>query len=133
MDAKETGRQSNRYWVQGVALTLVVLLIVGLLDRFTSLDSLAVPMIISALFSVVVVVTEALVWRFVAVNHPDSLPTFFMAVSGFRLLLALATMLVYYLTAGQTAMMPFFLTFAAFYVMLLIHHSVFFARLSNRS
>lgn len=133
MDAQETGRQSNRYWVQGVALTLVMMVIVVLLDRFTSLDGLTVPMMISAAFSVVIVVTEALVWRFVATSHPDSLPTFFMAVSGFRLLLAIATMFIYYLVAGQEAMMTFFLTFAAFYVMLLIHHSVFFARISNRS
>lgn len=133
MNAREIGRQSNRYLMQGIALTLVVAVVIGLLDRFTNLEGLMVPMMIGTAFAVVIIMAEALGWRRVATSHPDSLPTFFMAVSGFRLLLALATMFVYYLMDDGDTMMTFFLTFAAFYVMLLIHHSVFFARLSNHS
>ena len=42
-------------------------------------------------------------------------------------------MFVYYLIAGREAMLPFFLVFMVFYVLLLIHQSVFFAKVSNRS
>ena len=50
-----------------------------------------------------------------------------------HMLLALAVMFVYYLVNGRDAMLVFFLVFMAFYLVSLIHHSVFFARVSNRS
>jgi hypothetical protein len=49
------------------------------------------------------------------------------------MLLALATMFVYYLVVGRGAMLVFVLVFMAFYILSLAHHSVFFARVSNRS
>jgi hypothetical protein len=49
------------------------------------------------------------------------------------LLLALAVMFVYYLVAGRSAMLVFFLVFMVFYVVSLAHHTIFFARVSNRS
>jgi hypothetical protein len=49
------------------------------------------------------------------------------------MLMALAVMFVYYLVNGRDAMLVFFLVFMAFYLVSLIHHSVFFARVSNRS
>jgi hypothetical protein len=61
------------------------------------------------------------------------LPTFFTALSGARLLLALAVMFVWYLTDANDSMLHFFLVFMAFYVVSLVHHSIFFARVSNRS
>lgn len=88
---------------------------------------------VSAAFFFIFVVTEGLVWRKVAKSHPDSLPTFFTATSGFRLLLSLAVMLGYYIACGRESMLTFFLVFAAFYVVLLLHHTIFFARVSNRS
>ena len=66
-------------------------------------------------------------------NSPDSLPTFFTAVSGFRLLLALAVMFVYYLLDNNDTMLKFFIVFMVFYVASLAHHTVFFSRVSNRS
>lgn len=86
-----------------------------------------------ACFTLVAFVTIGLVWRRVAKQSPESLPTFFTAVSGFRMLLALAVMFVYYLVAGRDKMLPFFLVFMVFYLVSLAHHSIFFARVSNRS
>ena len=68
-----------------------------------------------------------------AKNSPDSLPTFFTAVSGFRLLLALAVMFIYYLLDNNDTMLKFFIVFMVFYVASLAHHTVFFSRVSNRS
>jgi hypothetical protein len=79
----------------------------------------------------VVCFTIGLVWRYIAKNSPDNLPTFFTAVSGFRLLLALAVMFVYYLLNKET-MLSFFIVFMVFYVASLAHHSFFFARVSNK-
>ncbi len=68
-----------------------------------------------------------------AERNPEGLTTFYTAVSGFRMLLALGVMMVCYLVVGRDAMTVFFLVFMSFYVMLLVHHAVFFGKVSNRS
>lgn len=124
---------SKRYARQELLLTAALFLITLLVMRVWYLDELLVPVIVSAAFTLVVSTALAIIWRKVATKSPDSLPTFFTAASAFRMLLALAVMFVYYLVNGRDAMLVFFLVFMAFYLVSLIHHSVFFARVSNRS
>lgn len=124
---------SKRYGRQELLLTAALFLITLLVMRVWYLDELLVPVIVSAAFTLVVSTALAVIWRKVATKSPDSLPTFFTAASAFRMLLALAVMFVYYLVNGRDAMLVFFLVFMAFYLVSLIHHSVFFARVSNRS
>lgn len=124
---------SKRYARQELLLTAALFLITLLVMRVWYLDELLVPVIVSAAFTLVVSTALAVIWRMVATKSPDSLPTFFTAASAFRMLLALAVMFVYYLVNGRDAMLVFFLVFMAFYLVSLIHHSVFFARVSNRS
>lgn len=124
---------SKRYARQELLLTAALFLITLLVMRVWYLDELLVPAIVSAAFTLVVSTALAVIWRKVATKSPDSLPTFFTAASAFRMLLALAVMFVYYLVNGRDAMLVFFLVFMAFYLVSLIHHSVFFARVSNRS
>lgn len=112
-----------------VALFLICLMVM----QVWFLDSILTPAIVSVIFTLVLAVAVGLVWRRVAIGSPENLPTFFTAVSGFRLLLALAVMFVYYLVAGRSAMLVFFLVFMVFYVVSLAHHTIFFARVSNRS
>lgn len=112
-----------------VALFLICLMVM----QVWFLDSILTPAIVSVIFTLVLAVAVGLVWRRVAIGSPESLPTFFTAVSGFRLLLALAVMFVYYLVAGRSAMLVFFQVFMVFYVVSLAHHTIFFARVSNRS
>lgn len=112
-----------------VALFLICLMVM----QVWFLDSILTPAIVSVIFTLVLAVAVGLVWRRVAIGSPESLPTFFTAVSGFRLLIALAVMFVYYLVAGRSAMLVFFLVFLVFYVVSLAHHTIFFARVSNRS
>ena len=120
------------YIRQGLYVVSALFLLSLLVMQVWFLDLLT-PIIVSVAFTLVVCITIGLVWRYVALNSPDSLPTFFTAVSGFRLLLALAVMFVYYLLDHNDTMLTFFLVFMVFYVLLLIHHSVFFAKVSNRS
>lgn len=124
---------SKRYARQELLLTAALFLITLLVMRVWYLDELLVPAIVSAAFTLVVSTALAVIWRRVATKSPNSLPTFFTAASAFRMLLALAVMFVYYLVNGRDAMLVFFLVFMAFYLVSLIHHSVFFARVSNRS
>ena len=71
-----------------VALFLICLMVM----QVWFLDSILTPAIVSVIFTLVLAVAVGLVWRRVAIGSPESLPTFFTAVSGFRLLLALAVM-----------------------------------------
>lgn len=123
---------SKSYMKQGLFLTVALALLTLLVMQVWQFDLLG-EIIVSVVFSLVVCWTIGLVWRWVAKNHQESLPTFFTAVSGFRLLLALAVMFVYYLVCGRGAMLLFFLVFMVFYFASLIHHSIFFAKVSNRS
>jgi hypothetical protein len=117
---------------QGLFLTAALFLLTLLVMQVWFLDLLT-PAIVSVAFTLIVCFTIGMVWNYVAKNSPDNLPTFFTAVSGFRLLLALAVMFVYYLLDSSDTMLRFFIVFMVFYVASLAHHTVFFARVSNRS
>ena len=123
---------SKNYMKQGLFIAVGLTLITLLVMQVWFLDLLT-PAIISAVFALVMCWTIGLIWRRVAKRSPESLPTFFTAVSGFRLLLALAVMFVYYLVDTHDSMLRFFLVFIAFYIVSLVHHTIFFARVSNRS
>ena len=128
---KNIKKLSFNYMRYGLMVTVGLALIALLVMQVWYLDLLT-PVIVSVVFSLVTCAAIALIWQRVAQSSPDSLPTFFTAVSGFRLLLALAVLFVYYLIDNQDSMLRFFLVFIAFYFAMLIHHSVFFARINNR-
>ena len=115
------------------SMAYIVLLTAGcfLSEKFGLFSALMYPAAVGAVFSIVVESADALVWRKVAKKSPDSLTTFYTAVSGFRMLLALATMLVCYIIVGRDAIMPYILVLLVFYFAMLAHHSIFFSRLTN--
>ena len=121
------------YLRQELYLAVGLFLLTLFVMRVWFIDGLLIPAIVSVVFMLVVSGVIGLVWRRVAKRSPESLPTFFTAVSGFRLLLALAAMFIYYLVFGRSAMLLFFVVFMVFYFVSLAHHSIFFARVSNRS
>ena len=123
-------KMSLNYIRQGLYVSAALFMLTLLVMQVWFLDLLA-PAIVSVAFTLVVCITIGLVWRYIAKNSPDNLPTFFTAVSGFRLLLALVVMFVYYLLNKET-MLSFFIVFMVFYVASLAHHSFFFARVSNK-
>ena len=124
---------SLSYMRHQLFLTAGLFLLTLLVMQVWYLNELLTPAIVSVAFTLVVAAVIGLVWCRIAKNSPESLPTFFTAVSGFRLLLALAVMFVYYLVVGRDNMLVFFLVFMVFYFASLTHHSIFFARVSNRS
>ena len=128
----DINKQCKKYILQTVFIFAVMNSIVIIVQKMWGLDLLA-EMIVSSSFLLVTGVAIALIWRWVASNHKESLPTFFTAVSGFRLLLALGVMFGWYLADKNDTMLQFFMVFMAYYVVSLVHHSFFFARLSNRS
>ena len=128
----DVNKLCKSYIIQVIFLFAVMNGLVIIVEKVFSLDLLT-EMIVSSSFLLLTGIVIALIWRWVALNHKDSLPTYFTAVSGFRLLLSLAVMFVYYLTDSRDSMLQFFLVFMAYYVVSLVHHTFFFARVSNRS
>ena len=122
---------SRRYILQSLCLLTAVTLIPVLLSLLTNVGNLTVPTIVALSFAVVVEAVDALVWGKVRQAGDDGLPTFYTAVSGFRMLLALATLVVCYFVVGRDAMMEYCLVFMGYYFTIMIHHSVFFTRISN--
>ena len=129
----DINKLSISYLRQELYLAIGLFLIALLVMRVWFVDGLLTPTIIATVFTLVVSAVIGMVWRRVAKRSPESLPTFFTAVSGFRMLLALAVMFVYYLVFGRSAMLLFIVVFLVFYFVSLAHHSIFFARVSNHS
>ena len=121
----------GRYIVCSMVYIFILTIGSFIFEKLGLFSGLMYPMAVSAVFSIVVESADALVWRKVAKKSPDSLTTFYTAVSGFRMLLALATMLVCYIIVGRDAIMPYILVLLVFYFAMLAHHSIFFSRLSN--
>ena len=120
-------RKESILLITGLMLIAFIVMNVWLLDRILT------PLLISVLFSVLVENIDILIWKRVAMRSPESLPTFFMGVSGFRMLLGVIVMFIYYLVAEQETMLSFFLVFVIFYVTLLIHHTLFFVRINKKN
>lgn len=129
----DSDKLSRQYMMQQLALALLLFVAAYVVDLNWPREALLSSAVVGGSFVAVLALVIGIVWCRLAKHSPDSLPTFFMAVSSFRLLLALLVMLIYYLTTTGAAMMTFFLVFMAFYLVALVHHTVFFARVSNRS
>ena len=121
----------GRYIVWSMVYIFILTIGSFIFEKLGLFSGLMYPVAVIAVFSIVVESADALVWRKVAKKSPDSLTTFYTAVSGFRMLLALATMLVCYIIVGRDAIMPYILVLLVFYFAMLAHHSIFFSRLSN--
>lgn len=129
----EIRKTCMRYFRQQLILNVTLALIALLVMRVSYMNSMLWPIIISVLFTLGVSTTNIYVWQHISKKTPESLPMFFTAASGFRLLLGLTTMFVYYLIVGKDSIMVFFLVFIVFYFVSLTHHAYFFARVSNKS
>ena len=124
-------KQCNNYIAESIFLVISINLCCYFAMQLGGYDLLAAQ-IVSTLFILVFEIASVLVWRWVALKHRNMLPSFFTAVSGFRFLGALLVMTVWYLTAGKEDIMLFLVVFFVFYFVSLIHHSIFFSRMSKR-
>lgn len=125
----------NRKCINYIAQTVIM---VGLLNMLGLLAmrqwgiDLVFALSASMMFVLIVDIATILIWRWVVLNHKDMLPSFFTGVSGFRFLGALLMLLIGYLTIGQSGMQHFIVVFFVYYLVSVIHHSIFFSRVSNR-
>ena len=129
----ETNRQlaSKRYIRQAVQIVFALFLLELLAFQLVGSDLLLTPILVSVGFALVVELGDALSWKRLESKGDETKATFFMAVSGFRFLLALLVLFIYYLNTDRGGMFTFLLLFAPFYLAVLAHHSVFFSHLRN--
>lgn len=132
MTKKEIKKLSILYMLQGIVLIIIATLGTLLVNQFTRVPDLLLVLIYSCLYSVSIVLIVGFFWRMVA-SDPESLTSLLTNISGFRMLMAFVTMLSFYLLEDSKSLMPCFFVFMAFYILLLIHHTIFFAKVSNRS
>lgn len=120
-------KQKKQYIWQSVLLIMVLTLLGLLCIKIFDLNTIFVPLIISTIFAAVIELIDIVVWSKVAKYHHDSLPTFFMGASSFRLLAAIVVIFVYALTANNESIIAPFIVFMIYYFGILMHHSLFFA------
>lgn len=132
LEKRDIAKESRHFIVCSVVAVALLSLSVLSLSHFAHIDGLIPPLVVSAVFALVVESADMLVWRKVAQKGSvDTLATFLSAVSGFRMLLALMTLVGCYIAEGRDAIMNYLMVFAVFYLWLIVHHTVFFSRMSK--
>ena len=83
-------------------------------------------------FSFVELFVVVHLWKWIASSHLDYLSIYHTAVSGFRMLLVLIILGIMTMVVGRDNIAPYAIAFLAYYTVLLILHSVFFAKMTNK-
>lgn len=87
---------------------------------------------VSAAFAFAESIAVPAIWLMVATRNKQFLSTFHTACSGFRMLLVLAVLGIVCAVVGRDAMVPYVVIFMIYYLVLLIMHTVFFAKMTNK-
>ena len=104
---------------------LLELLVLQLLQSHV----LLAPILTGLCFFVEVVV--GIIWGHIYQNQVEVKASFLMGVSGFRFLVALLVIFIYFLATGRSAMMSFLLLFVPYYFAMLVHHLLFFTHVNK--
>jgi hypothetical protein len=93
---------------------------------------MTMPICISAVFQLVACITYGLVWKWVSMSSPDSLPTLYMAASAFRMFVGIVIVLAYcFLTDDQASIKFFVVTFLIYYFVILIYDTWYFVKIEK--
>ena len=132
LEKKDIAKESRRFIIGSVVAVVLLAVAVTAVAWLAGIEGLAAPLAVGVAFTLVVESADILIWRKVAQKGSiDALATFLSAVSGFRMLLALLTLVGCYIAVGGDAFVKFLVVFAVFYLWIIVHHSVFFSRISK--
>ena len=132
LEKKDIAKESRRFIIGSVIAVVLLAVAVTAVAWLAGMEGLAAPIAVGVAFTLVVESADILVWRKVAQKGSiDALATFLSAVSGFRMLLALLTLAGCYIAVGGDAFVIFLVVFAVFYLWIIVHHSVFFSRITK--
>ena len=124
---------SKRYIQQAVQIVFALFLLELLILQMLGTGLLLTPVLVSMCFTLIVELSDAFIWKRLENKTEETKATFFMAVSGFRFLLSLLMLFVYYFMSDRSGMIAFILLFAPYYLAVLVHHSIFFSHLRSKS
>ena len=124
---------SKRYIQQTVQMVFALFLLEFLILQMLGAGLLLTPVLVSMCFALIVELSDAFIWKRLENKTEETKATFFMAVSGFRFLLALLMLFVYYFMSDRSGMIAFILLFAPYYLAVLVHHFIFFSHLRSKS
>ena len=124
---------SKKYIQQAVQIVFALFLLELLILQMLGTGLLLTPVLVSMCFTLIVELSDAFIWKRLENKTEETKATFFMAVSGFRFLLALLMLFVYYFMSDRSGMIAFILLFAPYYLAVLVHHSIFFSHLRSKS
>ena len=124
---------SKKYIQQAVQIVFALFLLELLILQRLGAGLLLTPVLVSMCFALIVELSDAFIWKRLENKTEETKATFFMAVSGFRFLLALLMLFVYYFMSDRSGMIAFILLFAPYYLAVLVHHSIFFSHLRSKS
>lgn len=124
---------SKKYIQQAVQIVFALFLLELLILQILGAGLLLTPVLVSMCFALIVELSDAFIWKRLENKTEETKATFFMAVSGFRFLLALLMLFVYYFMSDRAGMIAFILLFAPYYLAVLVHHSIFFSHLRSKS
>ena len=124
---------SKRYIQQAVQIVFALFLLELLILQMLGTGLLLTPVLVSMCFTLIVELSDTFIWKRLENKTEETKATFFMAVSGFRFLLALLMLFVYYFMSDRSGMIAFILLFAPYYLAVLVHHSIFFSHLRSKS
>ena len=127
MDERQVGKYKWRYICQSlVTLVLLAIGVYGVAGLWLGY-AVALPLLVSSVVFLIIELADILIWSRVISRAPENLSTFFMGVSGFRMLLCVLVFFMYYFVVDRQAMLLFLCIFALFYVAMLVHHKLFFS------
>lgn len=92
---------------------------------------LLAPILTGLSFFLIVEVVVGIIWGHIYQNQVEVKASFLMGVSGFRFLVALLVIFIYFLATGRSAMMSFLLLFVPYYFAMLVHHLHFFTHVNK--
>ena len=133
MDERQVGKYKWRYICQSlITLGLLAVGVYGVADFWLDYDAV-LPLLVSSVVFLTIELADILIWSRVISRAPENLSTFFMGVSGFRMLLCVLVFFVYYFVVERQAMLLFLCVFALFYAAMLVHHATFFSNDKRKS
>lgn len=133
MDVKFIEQTSKRYCKYGIWLTAALtLLAIGAIGLNWIDMAFLNAIVVSAVYSLVVIFAYCASWKWIAKTSSVNMAKFYLAASAIRLMTAALVVVAYcILSQDKVSIRYFVLLFFAYYVMMLVFDSVFFARVEK--
>lgn len=126
-------KHSDRYLYYSIAIAMLLYFAANFCDHITDYNyQLTKPAAFSAAFCIVTSVIIGVTWKWIAKNNDQMLTTFYAATNAFRMLFALAALTVCFFVVGNENIARYVWVFMIFYIVVIVHHAIYFARITNK-